>query len=158
MADDKASAIKELQDEYENFRRALKGLEPEQLSRPFLDGWSVKEIVAHVMGWEQEMVAALERMARGERPTPEGVDYSDGDAWNAKFEAQMAAISPQTVLATWRQAHMNYVNAAKDVPEERYGERDGKPQTVNRLLQTSGTGHYEEHAEAIREWRKKEGL
>lgn len=155
---DKNTTLEQLETSYQELRKLVEDLDEGQLSRVWFGTWAVKDVVAHILGWEREMTGALERLARGERPTPEGVDYSDGDAWNAKFEAQMAAISPQTVLATWRQAHMNYVNAAKDVPEERYGERDGKPQTVNRLLQTSGTGHYEEHAEAIREWRKKEGL
>ena len=82
------------------------------------------------------------------------MDYSNADDWNAKFALQMAPISPPTVLATWRQVHMNYVNAARTVPDDRYG--DGK--TVNRLLEASGFGHYREHAAPIRDWRQREGL
>src|SRR3990172_2837376 len=132
---DKATVLQQLDEEYENLRNAIDGLDDEQLARVWFGSWAVRDIVSHVLGWEREMTAALHRLARGERPAPEGVDYSDADAWNARFALAMAPIGTATVLATWRQVHMNYVNAAKAVPDERYGERDGKPQTVNRLLE-----------------------
>ena len=155
---DKQTTLDLLDAEYQNLRQAIDDLDDEQLTRVWFGHWSLKEIVSHLLGWEREMTSALQRLARGERPTPEGVDYSDGDKWNAGFALAMAPISAATVLATWRHVHMNYVNAAKAVPDERYGERDGKPQTVNRLLETSGTGHYKEHGDQIRAWRKSAGL
>jgi uncharacterized protein (TIGR03083 family) len=159
MPNDKASAINELRDEYADFRATLKGLEPPQLEQPFLDGWSVKEIVAHVAGWENEMVAALERMARGERPTPEGVDYSNPDAWNARFAVDAAPISAPTVLARWDQTHQNFVRAAEALPAERYGEKeDGSLMTANRMLEGNGFGHYREHIAQIASWRTREGI
>jgi len=155
----KESTLQLLDKEYQNLRQAIDGLDEEQLSRAWFDSWSVKDIVAHVLGWEREMTGALERMARGERPTREGVDYSNVDEWNAKFSKAMTQISPQTVLAAWRQVHMNYVKAARAVSDDRYGVReDGMPNTVNRLLEASGFGHYREHAGPIREWRQREGL
>ena len=100
------------------------------------------------------MTGALERLARGERPTAEGVDYSDTEAWNGKFARATDAIEPRSVLAMWRQVHMTYVRAARTIPDERYGEE----KTVNRLLQASSVGHYPEYAGPIREWREREGL
>ena len=47
--------------------------------------WSVVNLLQHMDGWLREMTPALQRLARGERPTPEGIDYSNFDAWNAKF-------------------------------------------------------------------------
>ena len=39
--------------------------------------WSVAQMLQHMHGWLTEMTAAVERMNAGQRPTPEGVDYSD---------------------------------------------------------------------------------
>jgi len=155
---DKAATLKTLDDEYRNLHKAFDGLDEDQLSRIWFGQWSVKDIVAHVAGWEREMTAALQRMARGERPTAEGVDYSDSDAWNATFSAAVRSIEPRTVIASWEQAHMTYVNAANALPDDRFGETDGKPKTASRLLETSGFGHYREHAAQIRDWRQREGL
>ena len=151
---DKATTLRLLDEEYRNFRQAIDGLEGDALTRVWFGAWSVKDIVAHVAGWEREMTEALRRMARGEKPTPEGVDYSNTDGWNAKFAAAMQGIDARTVIAAWQQTHMTFARAAQAVPDDRYGE--GK--TVNRLIEASGWGHYREHAPAIRDWRKSQGL
>ena len=155
---DKDTMLKLLDEEYQNLRRAIEGLDAAALQRVWFGEWSVQDIVAHVLGWEREMIVALQRIARGERPTPEGVDYSNADEWNAKFALTFTQQLPTTVLAEWQQTHMNYVRAAQAVPDDRYGETDGKPKTANRLVETSGTGHYKEHAAQIRDWRKSEGI
>jgi hypothetical protein len=118
----------------------------------------VKDLIAHVLGWEKEMTAALERIARGERPTPEGVDYSDADGWNAKFSLVMKPQLPTTVLAEWGQRHMVFAKAAAAIPDDRFADKDGKPSTVNRIIEVTGYGHFREHAAQIRDWRKREGL
>ena len=155
---DKNTTLQQLDAEYQKLLQAIEGLDESQLTRVWFGEWSVKEIIGHVSGWEREMIGALKRLARGERPMPEGVDYSNADEWNGKFASAVAAIGVPTVLANWRQAHMNYVKAARSVPDDRYGERDGKPQTVNRLLESSGTAHYKQHTADVSEWRQREGI
>ena len=156
---DKKTALEQVETEYKNLREAIDGLDNEQLTRAWLDSWSVKEIVGHVLGWEREMIVALQRMAQGERPMPEGVDYSDSDAWNAKFAQEVAPISAQTVLALWQHTHMNFVRAARALPDDRFGDsEEGKPKTANRILEGNGSEHYREHAAQIRDWREREGL
>jgi hypothetical protein len=124
------------------------------MSKPFYGEWGVKDILAHIAGWHEQMTEAMQRMARGEKPTPEGVDYSDADSWNARFAGAMAAQTGETVVAGLRQSYANYLRAARAIPDDRFGE--GK--TINRLLETSGAGHYEEHLPALQEYRKKLGL
>ncbi len=154
---DKETVLESVQTEYEHLLEAVKGLDNDQMAEAWLDGWSVKDILSHVLGWERQMITFLQRMARGERPVPEGVDYSDPDAWNAKFALQFAPISGSTVLATWKQAHMNFVRAADALPDDRFGEKDGKPKTANRILADNGHKHYQEHTAQILEWRKSAG-
>ena len=156
---DKKTTLQLLDTEYANFQDAIKGLDRDQLQRVFYGDWSVRDIVAHMLGWEREMAEALRRIARGERPTPEGVDYSNADDWNAKFSARLRQQLPTTVLAEWGQVHQTFVKAAEAVPDDRFGAgEDGKPKTVNRIIETTGYGHYREHAPAIRAWRQREGI
>jgi hypothetical protein len=148
---DKQSALNEVQGGFDALLAAVSDLDESALNARFYGDWSVKDVLAHIAGWQTEMTAALERMARGERPTPEGVDYGDADAWNARFARSMQGQSGTTVLAHLRQSFANYVRAARAIPDDRYG--DGK--TVNRLLETSGSGHYQEHLPAIMDYRSK---
>ena len=155
---DKAEVLQNVEAESQNLQEAVKGLDNDQMAETWLDGWSAKDILAHVLGWDREMIVFLERLARGERPAPEGVDYSDPNAWNAKFALEFAPISGSTVLAIWRQVHMNFLRAAKALPDDRFGEKDGKPKTANRMLADNGYQHYQEHTAQILEWRKSAGI
>ena len=150
----KEDTLQQVEKEYQNLLQAIEGLDEEALSRVWFGDWSIKQVLGHILGWEREMTVALERLARGERPTAEGVDYSNTEEWNAKFAHATDAIEPRSILAMWRQVHMTYIRAARSIPDERYGEE----KTVNKLLQASSTGHYPEHAGPIREWREREGL
>jgi Protein of unknown function (DUF1706) len=148
---DKQAALKELQSSFDELLAAVKGLDERAMSKVFYGTWGVKDILAHIAGWHHEMTGAMERMARGEKPTPEGVDYSDSDAWNARFAAAMRTQGASTVVADLQQSFANYKRAAAAIADDRYGE--GK--TVNRLLEGSGYGHYREHLPQIKEFVSK---
>lgn len=142
---DKRTALTELKSGFEAVLAAVDGADESAMGRTILGDWNAKDLLAHIAGWQVQMTGAMERMARGERPTPEGVDYSDADAWNARFANAMRAQSATTVVAELKQSFANYLRAASAIPDDRYGE--GK--TINRLLETSGTGHYKEHLETL---------
>lgn len=150
---DKQTAIKQVEDGAAELNAAIEGLDEAQMTKTFYGDWSVKEILAHIAGWQTEMTGGIERMARGERPTPEGVDYSDGDAWNARFAERSKALSASDVAAQMRTAYAGFIAAAKTIGDDRYGE--GK--TINRMLEATGYGHYKEHLPAIRDYRKQLG-
>jgi hypothetical protein len=156
---EKESALKQVDEEAANLQKALDGLSNEQMEQPFLDGWCVRDIMGHILGWQRESAMMLERMARGERPAPEGTDYSKPDEWNAKFAASVAGVNPNTVVASWRQAHGNFVRSAQSLPEDRFKAKDdGTPSTASRILEGNGYGHFREHIAHIQEWRKREGI
>lgn len=146
---DKQTVIQRVEDGFRDLLQAVDGLDEPAMSRRFYGDWSAKDILAHIAGWHVLMTAAMERMARGEKPTPEGVDYSDADPWNARFAAAMKPQSAGTIMAALRQSHATFVRAARAIPEDRYGE--GK--TINRLLEAAGWGHYEEHLPALKDLR-----
>jgi hypothetical protein len=151
---DKQSVLKQIEDGYNDIQEAIKGLDRDKLEVAFYDQWSIKEIVAHMLGWEREMTEALHRIARGEKPTPDGLDYSNSDDWNAKFAARFRGQLPTTVVAEWGQVHGGFIKAMAAVPDDRFGEN----KTVNKIAEATGFGHYQEHAPPIKEWRAKEGI
>jgi len=146
MTMDKQTALARLDEQFQALLATIKGLDESAMSERFYDQWNVKDLLAHIAGWQHTMKDAMERMVRGEKPVPEGVDYSNADEWNAGFAAAMKAQNAETIVANLRQAYANYVRAAKAIPDDRYGE--GK--TINRLLEASGYGHIEEHLPALR--------
>jgi hypothetical protein len=149
--------LAELDRSFAELERAIEGLSHEQMLQRWYgadsEEWSVRDILAHITGWHHEMDDALERIARGERPTPEGVDYSDADTWNARFVETWTSASPEAMAAELVKSKELFVEAAKQVPEEKFEEG----RAAYRILTTTGTNHYREHAPEIRAWREKTG-
>ncbi len=134
---------------YREFRSLVDAIEEPRFEEPWLDGrWGVREIVAHLAGWHREVGAALERMSRGERPTPEGVDWSDFQAWNDRFAREAQDKSKAETLRALDEEVARFREFGARLPEERFGP--GK--TANRIIETAGTNHFREHIAMINGW------
>ena len=107
--------------------------------------WSVAQLLQHLHGWLTEMTAAVERMNAGQRPTPEGVDYSDPQDWNPGFVAERGEQSYEAARAAFDDGHERFAAAVGEVDHSRFGE--GK--TINRMVEGVVTHHYVEHCEDL---------
>jgi len=146
--------LKNLDSEFNTLLNSVEGLNDDQMQLVWFGEWGVRDILAHVAGWHREMVRAIERMARGERPVPEGVDYSSSDSWNARFADAQHNADKYGILQELRASKEAFIAAARKLPEERFEE--GK--TAYRMLYGNGIDHYKEHYPAIRDWRQREGI
>jgi hypothetical protein len=148
----KAEALAALDAGYRAFRAPIAGLDDEAYSEPWLGEWNLSQCLAHMEGWYREMTEAIKRVARGERPTPDGVDYSDADTWNERFA--LDARPGRAALAAWDAAFQAYRRAAESLPESLYGDdpERGRPLIGNRLLFGAGIHHFEEHQPQLESW------
>ena len=144
----------ELDDAFAALQATYRDL-PEARKRVVMQGsWSVKDILVHIAGWHREMAGALTRIARGERAVPEGVDYSDFDAWNARW---VEAARPNSVADVEKEVGNSYEafrQAVAALPENRL--IPGR--TADRIVHEAGMDHYRHHAAQIRAWREREGI
>jgi uncharacterized damage-inducible protein DinB len=148
----KAEALAALDDAYRRFRAGIADLDDAAFAETWLGSWNLSQLLAHMAGWYREMAAAFERVARGERPAPPGVDYSDPEPWNQRFAA--SALPGRAALADWEAAYSAYRTAAEALPDDLYGTdpATGRPRIGNRLLQGAGIGHFEEHQAELDAW------
>ena len=140
--------------QFQAFHEAIHGLNEEQMTEPWLGAWSIRDIIAHISGWHRELIPALERLAVGQRPFPEGATYDDVDAWNARFAAAQREVEVTEVLLELDRSHERFLHAAAQVPEERYAP--GK--TAWKIVDLNSAHHYQEHGDEIRAWRARRGL
>ena len=112
----KDELLNEAAREYKALHETLQGLNETQMTEVWLGTWSVRDIVAHIAGWHQEMCPALERLARGDRPIPEGVSYDDVDGWNERFAAARRGTAVADVLLELDRTHEGFMKAADAVP------------------------------------------
>jgi hypothetical protein len=150
----KEDLLRQADDELGALKRALVGLDDDAMRRPCCGTWGVREILAHLAGWQREMTPALLRLARGERPVPQGVSYDDVDGWNARHVAARRGLTVEGVRAELDAAHREFLAAARAVPDARYGP----DRTATRIVDLNGPHHYREHAAQIRAWRRRAGV
>jgi uncharacterized damage-inducible protein DinB len=131
---------------------AISGLSDAEASRREIDGWSVKDHLAHMTLWHEMRFFELSRVARGGTFTfPESED-SAIDALNEQFAEKRRALSLEQVVADLEYAREMVRQGVQSAPDERldfslYGE-----------IGPHGAGHDTEHAEVIIGWRKREGI
>jgi hypothetical protein len=150
----KQDLLNETAREYKAFHESIQGLNEAQMTEVWLGTWCLRDIVAHLSGWHREMAPALERIARGERPIPEGTSYDDVDAWNARFAAAKRDTPVAEVLLDLDESHESFMHAAAQVPEARFAEGKAAWKIVN----MNGAHHYKEHADQVRAWRAATGV
>jgi hypothetical protein len=101
-------ALSFLEDERDAWRpyEALADLSDEQLERPVdgAHGWSGRDLIAHVVGWQEFALAVAKELAVGEAsPTIGSVDA----AWNARGDAMNAEM-----IDDWRRRPLTDVRQA----------------------------------------------
>ena len=150
----KQELLQQADTDFAGLKAATAGLGEAEMTRVWLGTWGVREILAHISSWHREMIPALGRMARGERPLLEGVSYEDADAWNARFVSAKVGVPLAEVVRELGASHRDFVAAAAAVPDTRF--EAGK--TAARIVDLNGPHHYREHAAQIREWRRRDGV
>jgi hypothetical protein len=145
--------VQRLQLSQADFQNAVANLSDEQAEIVWSGTWGVKQIVAHIAGWQTTMAEALEKIGRGERPAVEGIDLTDTDGTNSLF-AERARSQPFTeVLAALSNSAGRLAAAIRLVPDDRIGEG----RTARRITETM-IHHPNEHSEEIRVWRREQSV
>ena len=150
----KDDLLRQADDDFGALKRALVGLSDEAMRQPWSGNWGAREILAHITGWHREMIPVLERLARGEKPLPDGVSYEDLDGWNARHVGARRGLTVEGIRAALDASHREFLAAARAVPEARFGP----DKTATRVVDLNGPHHYRDHTAHILAWRRGAGL
>ncbi len=136
--------------------QALAGLTPEDMYITGVVGlWSVKDILAHGVAWESEIVTALNQAQN--RRIPSMLRIEDIDEWNEEQQHVSARRPLEAVLSDYVGVHHKLKQMIADLDEDfltdrrRFKWMEGEPLWY--LVEESATLHEREHAEDIRRWR-----
>jgi hypothetical protein len=142
--------LRQADDTYAELRQSVAGLTEDEMHQPWLGVWGVREILIHVGAWHEEMIPALQRIARGAPPYAEGT-YDDADAWNARFVERKAGVKVADILVDLDASHRDFVAAAATLPEEHFAAGA----STRALFEGVGAQHYQEHTAQIVTWRRR---
>jgi hypothetical protein len=148
------------------WERVLVRIAEPQLTAPLLaNGWSVKDVVAHVMAYERWTAAQVRAAARGDEPTtrelygtddiPPGVDTLDTDARNVALHAYYRDTPLAEVMAGSQHAFDALLAVVQETPEEQLADPGLSPWLGGvswlRLVPQQSYEHYEQHLPELRQ-------
>lgn len=143
------------------FLSAIEGLTEDEMLRPGVEGiWSVKDILAHLIAWEAELVTALNhKLSPARHAAPSVVLIDDIDEWNMEQYHQNANRPLDVLLPDFHGVHKHLLLAIEALDERtledplRFEWMEGEPLAY--LIRETATWHEQEHAESIRTWREQ---
>jgi hypothetical protein len=142
-----------LEQAHKELLAAIDGLTPEQMAIPVFADWSVKDILAHIVSWEEYTLLDFQRVARGHMPALASFKQQDVDSFNALVMSLRRDFPLDQVMHELEANRKATIAAVNALPDERLAQGQ-----FARIWATITAGHDHEHAEDIRKWRQKEGI
>ena len=157
MALTREDARESLERERGKLLAALEGLSEEEMARPGAVGrWSVRDVLAHVLAWEEEAVTRLDLLA-AERPQDiawiDDQDEQKLEAWNASAHQRYGSLTLAEVLRRLEDVQGRILAGLDSLSEERLGT-DAGPVPVRNWLPECTYAHEQEHCADILAWRR----
>lgn len=117
----KAELLDWLQEEYRQWEAFLDQIGPARMEQPGVNGdWSMKDIVAHLTGWQPRLINSLQAAARGEPepPPPWPMHLQTEDEINAWIYETHRGRSVREVLVESRQVFQQLLAVIEGLPED----------------------------------------
>jgi len=134
-------------------------LSVEQRNTVFLGIWSVKDLLAHLAGWDYTNIEAIQSVLAGNLPTFYKYRDRDWQTYNAILVEKYRKGSFRELLSTVRTSHKKLVEFLQTIPPEHFN-RDfgvrfrGYKVTVQRLIEAD-IKDVMVHCQQIREFFKE---
>jgi hypothetical protein len=155
----KAELIAITEESYRNLQHEVAGLTDDEMRTPHApDGWSVKDVLAHISGWERMFTGWMDALLRGEKPDrPDSIDEAWLDATNARLYEESRHRSPEEVRiegAEWHAAIIALIERMSEADlfdPQRFPYTGGDP--VAPWVRGNADEHYDEHRAQISAWK-----
>jgi hypothetical protein len=150
VAEDRDELIAHYHAMRQDLMEAIDGLSDDALTEPSLDGWSVKDHLAHLSFWNDMRASEVERISAGHDSVWRMTGEQD-EVLNDLTHDLRTGLSLTQVRWELETTHRRLLDAiASATPEGLDGSRYGEAGLVSR--------HEAQHTEWIRRWRAEQGL
>jgi hypothetical protein len=135
--------------------QSIAGLSQRELTQiPIYEGWMIKDVLAHILGWDQRVLQTLPLILQNrasEIPSVEVDDYNQGsvNAWRDKSLAEVMA-----ALQSTHSRIVEIIGSLNHIEIDTRRERNGRIVTIRSYIIDIMTDHDREHAAEIELWRK----
>ena len=161
---DKKIILNRIQTERRRLEQILDQVSHDQMSRTKVLGeWSIKDILAHLMDWEQRFIGWYQAGIRGEVPEipAPGIGWEQLDILNQQIYKKHRARSIEDVLRDFHESYNQILSIVEGISEEemfaigRYAWL-GESSMVDVILGNTAN-HYQWAKQHIRKWMQSQG-
>ena len=150
MAEDREDLLRHYREARAQLHEAIDGLTDKQMSEPTIDGWAVKDHLAHIAAWDDLRADEVERMSAGFASTWKMTEEQD-EAYNVTAYELRRSISAAQARWEFETSGRKLLDAIAAAPPdaldpERYGAAGLR------------SDHVTEHAGWITRWRREKGF
>ncbi len=150
MLEDKHELLRHYRNTREDLLAAIAGLTDELMTEPSLDGWSIKDHLAHIAFWDEIRAVEVTRISAG-HDTAWRMTHAQGETLNQmgyELRHGLSLGQARWELAESRRRLLAAISSAtpRGLDASLYGE--------SALV----SSHETEHAGWIKRWRKEKGL
>lgn len=133
--------LKDLQNE---FIRITQRLEKSRRTEPGVCGsWSPKEVVAHLSGWDKEVIRQFDLFLDG---LDEAIEH-DIDEFNKQSVYERSHLSWDETVNELKEAHQQFYRKAKSIPLQQIAKNDEYRDWMEVQIE-----HYIHHIDQFKEW------
>ena len=119
-------------------------------------GWTIKEMLAHMTGWDDATIDSLKAHVLGRPPSVPAIRSLD--EYNASTVSSRSDLDYDQVVKEWRLTHQVLRTLIEQMPAEKFLQPLvvpwGEKATVTNMVDMF-RGHDEEHIHDIQEWAKE---
>jgi hypothetical protein len=139
-----------------NIMDGLAELSLRQQEQVFLGEWSPKDLMAHLIGWDNTYLAALQDLRAGDLPSFYAMYDKDWRSYNRELVREYGSKDWGALMAAARLSHSQLVEYIKTIPGGEFNQDFGvrfrwTPVTIARLLGAQ-IDDEREHLRQIKEW------
>ncbi len=145
--------LQHLDESHQMIEDLLPKIDPEKEIYP---GWTIKQILAHIIGWDNVSIDVLQAHVSGCQYSTPAIHSLD--KYNESVVSSRKELSYEQILMDWRQIRNVLCKFIEQVPEDKFKESVavpwGKSSTITRIVDIFSS-HELEHAMDIKEWLKQ---
>jgi len=157
-----------LREQFNTWEELLASLSEEQITTPHFDyNWSIKDVIAHLWGWQQISIARME--AAGQNREPEFLRWvtelkrdweENADQTNAKIYEINHEKPWSEIHQNWRDGFLRFLELGDEISEKDLLDGDRYPWLKGYSLAfilVASYEHHQEHFEKLVSWFGKQG-
>jgi len=157
-----------LREQFESWEELLANLSEKQIATPRFDlDWSIKDVMAHLWGWQQISIARMEVGLQNREPEfPKWVTElgkiweEDANQTNARIYELNHEKSWAEIHQNWRSGFLRFLEIGEKIPERDLLDGDKYPWLKGYSLAfilVASYEHHQEHLEKLSNWLKEHG-